>query len=62
MVGLGTLVYGVIRGGSDGWLDGVTLAALAGGIVLVGLFALHETRTPSPLLDVHVFRNLLHRG
>jgi EmrB/QacA subfamily drug resistance transporter len=57
VVGLGTLVYGVIRGGSDGWLDGVTLATLAGGTILVGLFALHETRTPSPLLDVHVFRN-----
>jgi EmrB/QacA subfamily drug resistance transporter len=57
VVGLGTLVYGVIRGGSDGWLDGVTLATLATGLVLVGLFAVHETHTPSPLLDMHVFRN-----
>jgi EmrB/QacA subfamily drug resistance transporter len=57
VAGLGTLVYGVIRGGSDGWLDGVTLAALAIGAGLVALFVVHEARTPAPLLDVRVFRN-----
>ena len=57
VAGLGTLVYGVIRGGSDGWLDGVALAAMAGGGVLVALFVAHEARTPAPLLDVRVFRN-----
>ncbi len=57
VAGLGTLVYGVIRGGSDGWLDTVTLAALVIGAALVALFAIHEMRTPSPLLDVRVFRN-----
>jgi len=57
VLGLGTLVYGVIRGGSDGWLDTVTLATLVAGAALVALFAWHETRTPSPLLDVQVFRN-----
>jgi EmrB/QacA subfamily drug resistance transporter len=57
VAGLGTLVYGVIRGGSDGWTDGVTVGALAAGVVLVGVFILHEARTPVPLLDVRVFRN-----
>jgi EmrB/QacA subfamily drug resistance transporter len=57
VAGLGTLVYGVIRGGSEGWLDGVTLAALVTGAGLVALFVVHETHTPSPLLDVSVFRN-----
>ena len=57
VVGLGTLVYGIIRGGSDGWVDGVTLATLAGGTAVLGLFVVHELRTPSPLLDMHVFRN-----
>jgi EmrB/QacA subfamily drug resistance transporter len=57
IVGLGTLVYGVIRGGSEGWLDGVTLAALAAGVALVAAFAVHEVRTPAPMLDVRVFRN-----
>jgi EmrB/QacA subfamily drug resistance transporter len=57
VAGLGTLVYGVIRGGSDGWIDGVTVGSLAAGVVLVGVFIAHEARTPVPLLDVRVFRN-----
>lgn len=57
VAGLGTLVYGIIRGGSDGWLDGLTLATLAAGAAVIALFAVHEARTASPLLDVRVFRN-----
>jgi EmrB/QacA subfamily drug resistance transporter len=57
VAGLGTLVYGVIRGGSDGWLDGPTLASLGAGLALLALFVAHEARTPAPLLDVRVFRN-----
>jgi EmrB/QacA subfamily drug resistance transporter len=57
IVGLATLVYGVIRGGSDGWADPVTLATIAGGIAVIALFVLHEIRTPAPMLDVGVFRN-----
>jgi EmrB/QacA subfamily drug resistance transporter len=55
--GLGTLVFGVIRGGSDGWLDPVTLVALAVGAALILAFVLHELRSRSPMLDVRVFRN-----
>lgn len=62
VAGLGTLVYGVIRGGSDGWLDGVTLATLAVGSGVVALFVAHEARTEAPLLDVHVFRNRRFTG
>ena len=57
IAGLGTLVYGVIRGGSDGWLDPVTLTALAVGAALILAFVLHELRSRSPMLDVRVFRN-----
>jgi EmrB/QacA subfamily drug resistance transporter len=57
IAGLGTLVYGVIRGGSDGWLDPVTLVALIGGAALVTLFVVHEATTAEPMLDVRVFRN-----
>ena len=57
IAGLGTLVYGVIRGGSDGWIDGVTLAALGAGAILVILFVVHEATTAEPMLDVRVFRN-----
>ena len=57
VAGLGILVYGVIRGGSDGWLDGVTLSALALGAALIAAFVAHELRSRSPMLDVRVFRN-----
>jgi EmrB/QacA subfamily drug resistance transporter len=57
IAGLGTLVYGVIRGGSDGWLDPITLVALAVGAALILAFVLHELRSRSPMLDVRVFRN-----
>ena len=57
IAGLGTLVYGVIRGGSDGWTDPVTLTALVVGALLVTLFVVHEATTAEPMLDVRVFRN-----
>src|SRR5215471_18273264 len=57
VVGLGTLVYGVIHGGSSGWLDPTTLATLAAGILVIASFVAHELRTPAPMLDVRVFRN-----
>jgi EmrB/QacA subfamily drug resistance transporter len=57
IVGLATLVYGVIRGGSDGWSDPGTVPAVVGGLVVLALFVVHERRTPAPMLDVDVFRN-----
>jgi EmrB/QacA subfamily drug resistance transporter len=57
IAGLGTFVYGVIRGGSDGWLDPLTLGALGTGLALIGLFTWHEVRSPAPMLDVRIFRN-----
>jgi EmrB/QacA subfamily drug resistance transporter len=57
IVGLATLVYGVIRGGSDGWSDPATLGTIVAGIAVIALFVLHELRTPAPMLDVGVFRN-----
>src|SRR5215471_19213451 len=57
VVGLGALVYGVIHGGSSGWLDPTTLATLAAGVLVIAAFVAHELRTPAPMLDVRVFRN-----
>jgi EmrB/QacA subfamily drug resistance transporter len=57
IVGLAALVYGVIRGGSDGWLDASTLAAIGAGLVVLAGFVHHELRTSAPMLDLGVFRN-----
>jgi EmrB/QacA subfamily drug resistance transporter len=59
---LGTLVFGVIRGGSDGWIDPVTLGTLAAGLGLLLLFVAHEWRAPMPMLDLAVFHNRRFTG
>jgi EmrB/QacA subfamily drug resistance transporter len=57
IAGLGALVYGVIRGGSDGWAAPSTLATIGLGLLLLALFVGHERRTAEPMLDLDVFRN-----
>jgi EmrB/QacA subfamily drug resistance transporter len=57
IAGLSTLVYGVIRGGSDGWLAPGTVATIAVGIAVIALFVRHEARAVAPMLDLNVFRN-----
>ncbi|WP_182526072.1 MFS transporter [Nocardioides dongkuii] len=57
-LGLLGIVYGFSRAGEDGWSDGLTVAALAVGAVLVVAFLLIERRVAHPLLPSRVF---LHR-
>jgi len=57
IAGLGALVYGVIRGGSDGWAAPGTLATIALGLALLVAFVAHERRSDHPMLDLDVFRN-----
>jgi len=51
------LVYAIIEAPNHGWLDGLTLAALAGALGLAMLFFWWELRTSHPMLDLSVFRN-----
>jgi len=52
--GLFALVFGLARAETDGWSDGVTVAALvAGAVLLVGFVAL-QRRTEQPLLPLRV--------
>jgi EmrB/QacA subfamily drug resistance transporter len=57
VVGLTGLVYGVSRGGISGWSDGVTIAGLVAGAVLLPLFVLIERRQRAPMLDLTIFDN-----
>jgi MFS family permease len=54
--GVGALVLGLVKGGSWGWADPRTLAALAAGGLGIGLFALHCGRHRNPLIDRSLFR------
>ena len=57
--GLLAIVYGLTRAGNAayGWSDGLTIASLVGGVVLLGLFMLVELRVEHPLLPFRVFAN-----
>ena len=54
--GIAMFVYGLAEVGSRGTLaDGVAVAALAAGLVLVAAFCVHALRTSNPLVDVRLF-------
>jgi EmrB/QacA subfamily drug resistance transporter len=57
--GLLAIVYGLTRAGNAayGWSDGMTIASLVTGVVLLGLFMLVELRVAHPLLPFRVFAN-----
>ncbi|GAA3241557.1 MFS transporter [Actinocorallia longicatena] len=54
---IGLVTYGLIRAGETGWSEGGTVASLAGGAVLLAVFAVVETRRDEPMLDLRLFRN-----
>ena len=58
IAGLITLVYGIVQGGDTGsWLRLDVLGPIAGGLVILGLFAWYEARIAHPSLDVRLFRD-----
>ena len=54
--GLGLLVAGFIEQPHLGWGSPFMPGALAGGLVLLGIFVAYELRTPSPMLPLRLFR------
>jgi EmrB/QacA subfamily drug resistance transporter len=58
VVGLVLLVYGIVQGGDSGsWIRADVLGPVAGGLVVLALFAWYETRISHPSLDVRLFRD-----
>ena len=57
IVGLSTLVYAIIEGPQHGWGSAKTLGMFAISAVALGLFALRESRTDHPMLDLRLFRD-----
>ncbi|MBM0260317.1 MFS transporter [Micromonospora sp. 4G55] len=50
----GMAIYGLINAGDRGWLSAVTLATLAGAVVLYVLFAVVQRTVRSPLMDLRI--------
>src|SRR4051794_34338167 len=52
VVGLTGLVFGLSRGGLNGWTDAWTIAGLVVGVVLLPVFVLIERHHRAPMLDL----------
>jgi EmrB/QacA subfamily drug resistance transporter len=59
VLGLTGLVYGLSRGGLDGWTDPLTYGPIIVGLVLLPVFILIERHHRAPMLDLTIFQNRL---
>jgi MFS transporter, DHA2 family, multidrug resistance protein len=57
IVGLVTLVYGIIRGGENGWGSVEVLGTIGLGLAVLVFFVWFEQRSDHPALDVRFFRD-----
>lgn len=57
MVGLGSLLFGIIEGPERGWTDPLTLAGFAVGVAALTAFVMWERRSDHPMLDLTWFRD-----
>ncbi|MFF7950107.1 DHA2 family efflux MFS transporter permease subunit [Streptomyces griseorubiginosus] len=60
--GLFGVVYGLVRGPSDGWTDALVLLALFVGAALLAAFVLYSTRAKNPMLPMRLFRSRAFSG
>src|SRR4029450_7699710 len=61
--GLGTfsaalflIVFGLLRGNSEGWSSALIVSTLLAGVAMLALFVLVELRQTRPMLDMSLFR------
>ena len=60
--GLFGIVYGLVRGPSDGWTDPVVLTALSAGGALLLAFVVYGSRAANPMLPMRLFRSRAFSG
>jgi EmrB/QacA subfamily drug resistance transporter len=59
VIGLTGLVFGISRGGINGWDDPLVLGGIAVAIVLLPIWVWIEHRGSAPMLDLSIFQNRL---
>jgi len=57
MIGMTSLVWGVIAAAKDGWSSGSTVGGFGLAVVALVGFAVWERRCPEPMLPIALFRN-----
>jgi EmrB/QacA subfamily drug resistance transporter len=55
--GMGVLVFGVIQAPGWGWGSASAAAVIAGGVAVLAIMAVAESRSAHPMIDVSLFRN-----
>ncbi len=61
-VGLGGVIYGLVEAGNLGFGDPQVIAALAVGVVALGLFIVVEARSRHPMMPLQLFRSRTFSG
>ncbi|MDZ7929780.1 MAG: MFS transporter [Rhodococcus sp. (in: high G+C Gram-positive bacteria)] len=57
LAGITVLVWAIIEAPHNGWLSATSIGAYAAGSAAIVAFVWWELRTPSPVLDLNLFRN-----
>jgi EmrB/QacA subfamily drug resistance transporter len=60
--GLFAIVFGFSHAETSGWLDAVTLGFLAGGLLLLAAFVVHQTKSSHPLLPLRILADRNRAG
>jgi len=61
-LGMVALVYGIVRAGTAGWTDSITVAALAAGALMLALFVVAERRAEQPITPLRLFSSRERSG
>ncbi|MFL6163674.1 MAG: MFS transporter [Jatrophihabitantaceae bacterium] len=61
-LGMGSLVYGLVRAATDGWSDSLTLVAMVAGLLLLAAFVLVELRAAEPITPLWLFGSASRNG
>lgn len=54
-LGMGGLVYGIVRSATEGWSDAITIGSIAAGVLLIAAFLISQSRRSNPLLPLRLF-------
>jgi EmrB/QacA subfamily drug resistance transporter len=60
--GMSAIVYGIVRAGSSGWSDRLTVASLSAGLLLLAAFVVNERRAAQPITPLRLFASRERAG
>ena len=61
-IGFAALMYGVSEGPSRGWGNGLVMATIVGGVILIAVLVYTQLRTTQPILNLRLYADRLFRS